>query len=118
MECAVCGIKGAIKMDGNAINVIFDEEEQKKSRLTIEGKAIHFHEMMNIMNDFNRQFYDTLVDNISDGVYFVDFQKKICFWNKTAEQITGFSAEEVEGKLCSDHIMMHINAFLNGRKKR
>ncbi|MFC1479742.1 diguanylate cyclase [Planctomycetota bacterium] len=61
------------------------------------------------MTEFSRQFYSELVDHISDGVYFVDYKKKICFWNKTAEQITGFTAEEVEGKLCSDHIMMHVN---------
>jgi len=52
VECAVCGIKGVFKIVDNTITLIFDSEEQKKSRLTIEGKAIHFHEMLNVMNDF------------------------------------------------------------------
>jgi multimeric flavodoxin WrbA len=45
VECAVCGIKGDIKVDGGKVTVVFSEEEQEKSRLTIEGKRIHMREI-------------------------------------------------------------------------
>ena len=54
-------------------------------------------------------FYRKMIHSVSDGVYFVDAEKKISFWNKTAEQITGYTAEEVMGRVCSDHIMMHVD---------
>ena len=46
VECAICGVKGNVKLDGGKVTVVFSEEEQKKSRLTIEGKRIHMREIM------------------------------------------------------------------------
>ena len=44
------------------------------------------------------EFYKTLLENLYDGVYYVDLDQKISFWNSAAERITGFSAEEVTGR--------------------
>lgn len=55
------------------------------------------------------EFYKTLLDNLFDGVYFVDRQRLITYWNKGAEQISGFPSEEVLGRWCGDKILMHIN---------
>lgn len=55
------------------------------------------------------QFYEELLENLFDGVYFVDTLKKITFWNKSAEMISGYSKEEVMGSSCSDNILRHIN---------
>lgn len=52
-------------------------------------------------------FYKNLLDNLYDGVYFVDKDRRITYWNKGAERITGYRASEVMGKLCSDNILMH-----------
>ena len=49
---------------------------------------------MNATDDF----YKTLLDNLYDGVYFVDRDRRITYWNKGAERITGYAAREVEGK--------------------
>ena len=57
--------------------------------------------------------YKQLLDLIFEGVYFVDNTRKITFWNKSAEQITGFSAEEVVGKYCYDNILNHVDNFGN-----
>ena len=54
--------------------------------------------------------YLQLLDHLYDGLYFVDPQRKITFWNHTAEQITGFSAEEVIGSHCYDNILNHVDA--------
>ncbi|MBI4833541.1 MAG: sensor domain-containing diguanylate cyclase [Planctomycetes bacterium] len=55
------------------------------------------------------EFYKNLLDNLSEGVYFVDNDRKITYWNKGAQKITGYSEEEVIGKQCSDNILMHVD---------
>jgi diguanylate cyclase (GGDEF)-like protein/PAS domain S-box-containing protein len=57
--------------------------------------------------------YLQLLDHLYDGLYFVDPQRKITFWNRTAEQITGFSADEVIGSRCCDNILNHVDAAGN-----
>jgi len=54
-------------------------------------------------------FYKTLLDNLYDGVYFVDDHRTIKYWNKGAERITGYTAAEVLGKSCSDNILLHVD---------
>jgi len=49
--------------------------------------------------------YKELMDNLFDGVCFVDKNKAVRYWNKAAENITGFTADEVLGKLCSESIL-------------
>lgn len=50
-----------------------------------------------------------MLDFIFDGVYIVDTKRKILFWNKGAELITGYGAEEVMGKYCRDNILNHTD---------
>lgn len=56
------------------------------------------------------QFYRKLLDSIADGVYFVDLQRRITFWNKGAERLSGYTAQEVIGKSCADSILRHVDA--------
>ena len=35
-------------------------------------------------------FYKGLLDNLYDGVYFVERNRGIVYWNKGAERITGY----------------------------
>ncbi|HNZ48391.1 MAG TPA: diguanylate cyclase [Candidatus Hydrogenedentes bacterium] len=51
-----------------------------------------------------KDFYDAM----NDGVYIVDRNRKILYWNKAAEEIAGFTAEEVIGKSCADNILIHV----------
>ena len=53
--------------------------------------------------------YKSLLDNLYDGVYFVDEERKINYWNKGAERITGFSFSEAVGRHCWDNMLVHIN---------
>lgn len=57
----------------------------------------------------DNEFYWQLLDSLQDGVYFADRKRRITYWNKTAEKITGFSSAEVLGKCCSDNILIHID---------
>ncbi len=52
--------------------------------------------------------YKKILDNLADGVYFVDRDRKILYWNKGAERITGFKAEQVQGHFCQDNILNHV----------
>src|ERR1022692_586604 len=60
--------------------------------------------------DINLSFHEKLLDSLHDGVYFVDRERKILYWNKGAELLTGFSASEVVGRSCFDNILMHVSA--------
>ncbi len=51
----------------------------------------------------------TLVENLHEGVYFVDTERRIQYWNKGAERISGYKSDEVAGKCCGDDILCHID---------
>lgn len=59
--------------------------------------------------DRNSNFYKKLLDNLYDGVYFVDRDRRITYWNKGAERFTGYATTEVLGTHCSDDILMHVD---------
>jgi diguanylate cyclase (GGDEF)-like protein/PAS domain S-box-containing protein len=54
-------------------------------------------------------FYKSFLDNLYDGVYFVDPERKITYWNKGAERLTGYAAGEIEGKFCWSDILRHVD---------
>ncbi|MCK9227432.1 MAG: sensor domain-containing diguanylate cyclase [Syntrophorhabdaceae bacterium] len=56
-----------------------------------------------------RKTYRRIVDNLYDGLYLVDQNRKIRYWNKGAERISGFTAAEVVGKSCADNILTHVD---------
>ena len=41
-----------------------------------------------------------LLDEVGEGVYFTDRQRRITFWNKAAERISGYAKKEVLGRKC------------------
>jgi diguanylate cyclase (GGDEF)-like protein/PAS domain S-box-containing protein len=53
---------------------------------------------------------EKLLDSLFDGVYFVDINRQITYWNAAAERISGYSRSEVIGKSCSDNLLRHIDA--------
>jgi len=53
--------------------------------------------------------YKYILDGVRDGVYFVDKERNISFWNHAAERITGFSSKEVIGKPCHNNVLNHID---------
>ena len=58
--------------------------------------------------------YQQILDSLYDGLYITDTNRTIIYWNKAAETITGFSADEIIGKRCSDNVLNHIDE--NGTK--
>jgi diguanylate cyclase (GGDEF)-like protein/PAS domain S-box-containing protein len=50
-----------------------------------------------------------ILDNLHYGLYVVDSSRRIIFWNKAAERITGFQRDEVIGKTCFNNILIHMD---------
>lgn len=57
-----------------------------------------------------KDFYKDIIDNLYDGVYFVDRERIITYWNKGAERISGYSAGETVGRSCRDNLLNHVTA--------
>jgi PAS domain S-box-containing protein len=45
---------------------------------------------------------DVVLDSVADGVFTVDPDLQITYWNRAAEKITGYPAEEAVGRLCHE----------------
>lgn len=59
--------------------------------------------------DRRADFYRDLLDHLYDGVYFVDADRTITYWNKGAERITGHAATDVIGRRCVDSVLQHVD---------
>jgi PAS domain S-box-containing protein/diguanylate cyclase (GGDEF)-like protein len=57
----------------------------------------------------NSEAYRAVLDDLPAGVYLVDRERRIVFWNHAAERITGFLAQEVLGHSCFDNLLMHCD---------
>lgn len=55
------------------------------------------------------KFFKELMDNLYDGVYFVDNERRINYWNNGAQRITGYTAQEVIGTLCNYNKLDHVS---------
>jgi diguanylate cyclase (GGDEF)-like protein/PAS domain S-box-containing protein len=55
-------------------------------------------------------FYKALLDSIQDGIYFVDTERTITYWNRGAERITGYPASLVTGSSCAHNILVHVDS--------
>lgn len=60
------------------------------------------------MNVDSEHFRD-LVDTYHDGIYFVDCDRVITYWNRGAEELTGYTSDEVLGRRCMDDILCHVD---------
>lgn len=50
-----------------------------------------------------------LLNLLPDGAYITDRARRIVYWNKAAERLTGWSARDVVGRACHDNILMHVD---------
>jgi diguanylate cyclase (GGDEF)-like protein/PAS domain S-box-containing protein len=60
-------------------------------------------------SQFDNDFHKAIVDNLADGVYFVDPEREITYWNHGAERITGYGSGDVVGHRCFDNILDHVD---------
>lgn len=55
------------------------------------------------------ELYLNIINSLHEGIYFVDMNRTISFWNRGAQEITGFSKEEIVGKKCQHCVLNHID---------
>ncbi|MHC4982927.1 MAG: PP2C family protein-serine/threonine phosphatase [Planctomycetota bacterium] len=48
-----------------------------------------------------------VLDSLGDGVYVVNRDRKIIFWGRSAQRITGWPADDILGKRCADDVLCH-----------
>lgn len=59
--------------------------------------------------EIDQQFFEVMLEGLYEGVYFMDKDRRILYWSKGAERITGFEAIEVIGSRCSDKALIHVD---------
>jgi PAS domain S-box-containing protein len=58
------------------------------------------------MSEFeNPEIFRCVLENLQTGVYFVDREQKILFWNEGAEKITGYLSQDVVGAFCRENLL-------------
>ena len=74
-----------------------DEIENKFAELKalIDGPASQ--DEMTRMSEIELQYRNCLLENVREGVLFVDNERKITCWNSGAEMITGLVASNIVG---------------------
>jgi len=64
---------------------------------------------MNNEGKMEKDLFEKVLDKVFGGVYLVDRTRKITYWNKGAERITGYKKGKVMGFYCFDNILDHID---------
>lgn len=62
-----------------------------------------------MVNYMNEETYLEILSHLQDGVYIVDTERRIVYWNAAAERITGYSQEDIVGQLCQANLLRHID---------
>jgi len=50
---------------------------------------------------------EDILDHMSEGVYVCDRNRRIVYWSKSSERITGWRSEDVLGRTCHEDILCH-----------
>jgi PAS domain S-box-containing protein len=54
--------------------------------------------------------HQALLDHLEAGIYMVDRNRRIRYWNRGAEHISGYMAHEVAGHFCQGDLLMHCDS--------
>ena len=57
----------------------------------------------------DENFFKEILNSLQDGIYYLDRERIITYWNRGAEKITGYKAEQVLGRSCRNNILNHVN---------
>jgi PAS domain S-box-containing protein len=62
------------------------------------------------MPPLSPEIFANVLELLPAGIYIVGLDRRIVFWNRAAEYITGYLAQEVLGRSCGDEILVHCGA--------
>jgi len=63
-------------------------------------------QLMEVFGDATKTFFNIFLNQVQEGVYCVDKDRRIVFWNKGAEMLTGFERAGIFGKQCPEDISL------------
>lgn len=52
---------------------------------------------------------NSLIEQLADGVYYVDRKRVILYWNRGAEEITGYVRDRTLGRSCASNLLRHVD---------
>lgn len=55
------------------------------------------------------ELHRALLDQLEEGLYMVDRDRRILYWNQAAERISGYLAHEVAGNCCHADLLIHCD---------
>ena len=85
-----------------SISPLFNEKEEIVGAiLTFRDYSVDSHQA-DLSNQDRMIGYDTLFEQIAEGVFTINNRWRITSFNRQAQEITGFKREEVLGKYCWD----------------
>src|SRR5580692_8692101 len=53
----------------------------------------------------NPEIFRSILETLPTGIYLVDKNRKILFWNAGAEDISGYLRQDVVGRFLRDHLL-------------
>ncbi|MCM0084180.1 diguanylate cyclase [Geomonas sp. Red32] len=59
--------------------------------------------------DLSKTSYRQIIHSLSDGLYILDKNRSIVYWNQAAEEISGYQAEDVVCHRCSENLLCHVD---------
>jgi PAS domain-containing protein len=62
------------------------------------------------MSPLDSDLFRQIVETFPVGTYVVGLDRRIAFWNKAAEPITGYLSQEVIGRPCHAYLLVHCGA--------
>jgi len=63
------------------------------------------------MPPLDPDIFRQILESLPVGIYVVALDRRILFWNRAAERITGYLAQEVIGRSCRDDVLVHCGAL-------
>lgn len=57
----------------------------------------------------NDNLYKSLLDSLAGGIHVVDQNRIVTYWNKSAEELTGYKSSEMVGQCCKGNILMYVD---------
>jgi two-component system, OmpR family, phosphate regulon sensor histidine kinase PhoR len=81
----------------------FTADEMDLARLTAYQSALFLENTLLVTgSDVERVVARAVLESMADGVFTLDWEKKITSFNPAAEQITGWRSEDAIGRTCSE----------------
>lgn len=50
-----------------------------------------------------------VLNSLNAGVYVTDLERRIVYWNQTAQRITGWQPQDIMGKGCHEQVLCHVD---------